>query len=80
MKQRLNLAGKPNKTRSKKFHDFNLSCKLSAVQMGARSGFFTVFCPVLYLLSPLALNYKSDGKSYTSAQILALSPYILSRE
>lgn len=35
MKQKLNLAGNPNETRSEMFHDFNLPCKLNAVQMGA---------------------------------------------
>lgn len=80
MNQRLNLAGKPNKMRSNMFHDFNLPCKFNAVWMGAWRSFFTVFCPDLHFSSPLALSYKSDSESYTSAQVLALSPYILSRE
>lgn len=80
MKQRLNLAGKPNKMRSNMFHDFNVPSKLNTVWMGAWCSFFTVFCPDLRFSSPLALNYKYDSESYTSAQILALSPYMLSRE
>lgn len=39
-----------------------------------------VFCPDLHFSSPLALSDKSNSESYTSAQVLALSLYILSIE